>query len=253
MKKTALKLLFLVVLLLLLVFGVAYAETEQAKNSVLDEPELKGVNEPFKTEENRLSSAVKLIKNMKYDEALPLLELMAEEQQDNAEVYYLIGCCHSGMQRYKKAIKAYKKAIRIKPDYPAALNNLGASYSALKRYSKAVKAYKQAILYDPGEEVYHASLAEDYIELGRYEEAIESFKKAVSLKPEMTRWHLDLGLVYLCIGDKSSALKQCEVLKELDPYLANELLKVIKGESDTIRLFPHPQKKPEPLPTTKVE
>jgi tetratricopeptide (TPR) repeat protein len=47
------------------------------------------------------------------------------------------------LKEYQKAIVAFKKAIKIKPDYHEACTNMGGAYSKLKKYRKAIKAYEK--------------------------------------------------------------------------------------------------------------
>jgi tetratricopeptide (TPR) repeat protein len=41
-------------------------------------------------------------------------------------------------------INAYKEAIKIKPDYHEAYDNMGVAYNGLGKYQKAIDAYKEA-------------------------------------------------------------------------------------------------------------
>ena len=54
------------------------------------------------------------------------------------------GYCSQDQEKLEDAVKAYKKALSIKPDYAEAYNNLG---NALKagQIDDAIKAYKKAI------------------------------------------------------------------------------------------------------------
>jgi superkiller protein 3 len=46
-------------------------------------------------------------------------------------------------------ILSCKEAIKIKPDYHEAYNNMGVAYNRLGKYQKAIDAYKEAIKIKP--------------------------------------------------------------------------------------------------------
>src|SRR5438034_8497044 len=55
------------------------------------------------------------------------------------------------LTRYGDAVKAYRAAIRLKPDYAAAYTNLGFSLSRLERWQEACFAYENAIRLTPND------------------------------------------------------------------------------------------------------
>lgn len=80
-----------------------------------------------------------------------------------------------------EAMKAYREAIRLRPDYPEAFNNLGAAQA----------------------------------EAGKYTEAIESFRQAIDLKPELAIAHYNLGIVSLLAKNRVAAFEQYKLLTTL--------------------------------------
>ena len=54
------------------------------------------------------------------------------------------GNAYVGLKQFEKAVSAYKKAIKIKPDYHKAWFKMGYAYVGLKQSEKAVSAYKKA-------------------------------------------------------------------------------------------------------------
>ena len=70
-------------------------------------------------------------------------------KDDKIERYFQegIACIESG--QYDKAIEPLRKAIKLKPDYAEAHNNLGVVYHKLKLYEQAIDSYKEAIKIKP--------------------------------------------------------------------------------------------------------
>jgi tetratricopeptide (TPR) repeat protein len=51
-----------------------------------------------------------------------------------------MGISYIKLKEYQNAIDAFKKAIKIKPDFYEAYTNMGGAYSKLKKYREAIKA-----------------------------------------------------------------------------------------------------------------
>jgi tetratricopeptide (TPR) repeat protein len=90
-------------------------------------------------------------------------------------------------------VKAYRQALRAKPDYAGPLTNLGMLY-----YS-----------------------------MGSYQEATSVLKRELKRNPHYAMAYYSLGIVSAETKDKESALTACEKLLELDPKLAQELMTII--------------------------
>jgi tetratricopeptide (TPR) repeat protein len=52
-------------------------------------------------------------------------------------------------QRYPEAIDACQAALKLRPDYAEAWNNICATYNKLGRYEEAAAACEQALRYKP--------------------------------------------------------------------------------------------------------
>ncbi len=61
-------------------------------------------------------------------------------------------------------------------------------------------------------------------------EAIEAYKQAVRIAPDYAPAHYYLGRAYVDLNDRDSALEQCEILKSIDPEMANKLFNEIYRE-----------------------
>ena len=146
--------------------------------------------------------------------------------------HYNLGAVYSESGKYEEAIKPYKRAIRINPDYSEAHYNLGFAYVKSGMYQEAIESFKQATGLDPDDAIVHYNLGLAYYESGKYEEAIKPYKRAIRIDPDFAIAHYNLGYTYVFLGDRDSALEQYEILKELDTELANKLFNAISGISE---------------------
>ena len=117
----------------------------------------------------------------------------SEKYVKDADYYYNLGIVFGNLGKYQEALDAYKRAIKIKPDYAKAHYNLGTVYG----------------------------------KLGKHQEAIYPYKRAIRIKPDYADAHYDLGYSYFILNDKVSALYQYKILKDLNKELANKLFKNI--------------------------
>lgn len=69
--------------------------------------------------------------------------------RDNCYNYYNLARLMDNAQENQEAIRLYQEAIKCKPEYTGALNNLGTVYEELDRFDEAIAAYKKAIEVDP--------------------------------------------------------------------------------------------------------
>lgn len=147
----------------------------------------------------------------------------------NPKLHYQLGRAYEANQQDGEALKAYARAIELKPDYGEAQVALGDLNMKLNRYDLALNAYKQAVLVDLTPETKAAAyraMALIYFRRDQFKEAVEPFKQAIALAPQGSLY-LNLGLTYLKLGDRTSALEQQRLLKEINSILAEQLLKRI--------------------------
>ena len=150
-----------------------------------------------------------------------------EEYEKTADYWFVRGYYYEEAGLHKKAIEAYKQAIRIKPDIAEAHYNLGVAYGELGMYREAMEAFKQAIRIKPDDAEAHYNLGVIYSKSGMYREAMEAFNQAIRIKPDYAKAHYNLGIIYLVLNDRGSALEQYKILKTLDPEMANQLFNLI--------------------------
>lgn len=151
----------------------------------------------------------------------------AEAGPRNATWFFNTGVVLSDQARYPEAISKYREALEIKPDYPAALMNLGlllvrtgqneASLDPLEkliqldatqvgaylnlgnalqnlgRYSEAIAHYRNAIRLQPGIAFAHNNLANALQSLDAFDEAEAHYREALRIRPDYANAHFNWG------------------------------------------------------------
>jgi tetratricopeptide (TPR) repeat protein len=117
------------------------------------------------------------------EEGLALCERLAAEQADNPWVQFVRGLALHEQRRYKDAEAAYREALRLKPIYPEAHNNLGAALYEQRHYPEAVAAFHEAVRLESNSAPRYNNLGLALLGQRRYAEAEAAFRKATELHP----------------------------------------------------------------------
>lgn len=78
--------------------------------------------------------------------------LRAEKQlppENEALIHNAMGFAYFAQEQYDIAIRKYKEALKLYPEYVVALNNLGNVYEKKQLISQSVEAYETALKYEP--------------------------------------------------------------------------------------------------------
>ena len=118
------------------------------------------------------------------------------------------------------AIRHYRQALRLKPDYDEAHNNLGLALAAAGRPDEAMAEYRETVRLRPGNAEAHVNLGAALVRLGQPEQAIDHFREAVRLKPGLAIAHFNLASALQKSGRTAEAAVQYAEGLRLDPNQA---------------------------------
>ena len=151
-----------------------------------------------------------------------------------AESYNNLGVIHARLEQHQSAMKAYRKAIELVPDYVNAHFNLGRLYDMLSQYDKAVAQYRKALKLNPADAIAHNNLAVALLNEDKGDEAMKSYSAALKLMPDLKEAHLGLGLIYDSKGNTDRAVRHYQKFLDLGGYdeEISERLKQLKKEQE---------------------
>jgi tetratricopeptide (TPR) repeat protein len=104
-----------------------------------------------------------------------------------------IGIAYHQLMQLDLARKYYEQAIKLKPSYSEAVNNLGTVYYATKSYRRAISQYKKAIKLAPDSASIHSNLGTAYYARNLLPLANEEYRVALKLDPEVFEHHSSYG------------------------------------------------------------
>lgn len=122
-------------------------------------------------------------------------------------------------ENYRAAGKAFEEALKLKPDWPEANNEVGRRLPD----GKGIEFLKKAIRLKPELADAHQNLGVAYLYTSKYREAVDCFLETIRLEPDRARAHKLLGLAYLVTDQREKAMAQYQILKSLDHEMADDL------------------------------
>lgn len=140
--------------------------------------------------------------------------------------WHNLGLVHVHEKDYDSAIECFEKAIELNEDRSWSYTQLGLAYFERKNYRKAHTLFLKALEKNPEEYGAHLGLAELYRKEKRYPEQLAECLKALEVEPNDGNVRNYLGIAYECGKRPEEAAKQYVEALRLDPlnrWAANNL------------------------------
>ncbi|ACD84136.1 TPR repeats containing protein [Methylacidiphilum infernorum V4] len=139
-----------------------------------------------------------------WKKAYGLLKKAQSLDPKNGEIYRLLGDSYVLCQNRRKALLAYRQAVKVDPTSAENWMALGLEEEHLNMAKRALESFKEATLLSPtAQSWYHLGLA--YMNLNRFNEALYPLEKAAHLDPGLIEARHTLGLCYEKLGKKEAA------------------------------------------------
>jgi tetratricopeptide (TPR) repeat protein len=103
----------------------------------------------------------------------------------NAAYFNKLGIAHHQNQDLRRASDAYRRAIRIRPNYPEPVNNLAAIEYSRKNYRSAILNYLKALQLSPRDAVVYSNLGTAYFAYEKYDYAMSCYRYALLIDPQI--------------------------------------------------------------------
>ena len=141
----------------------------------------------------------------RYADAIPAydraIELFAGDDRDQWVVYYARAICHEREKQWDLAEPDFRKALELNPGQPQVLNYLGYSFVEMQtNLDEALAMIEEAVEARPDSGHIVDSLGWVLYRLGRYQEAVKHMERAAELLPVDPIVNDHLGDVYWAVG-----------------------------------------------------
>ena len=108
------------------------------------------------------------------------------------------GIAYHQLTQLGNARKMYERALKLKPDYVEAMNNLGTIYYAQRSFRRAISWYNKALKLSAGQ----PKSASIYMNLGtaefarkKYDQATTAYQMALKIDPDVFEHHGNFGVM----------------------------------------------------------
>lgn len=179
------------------------------------------------SDDARMHEMLGLIFVAKRQNAAAMLELEKASalDPDNAQIRYFLGRTLYSTGRFPEGRDQFLACLKIQPEYPRALENLGLCYEALQDFPQAFECYRKAIALEEAKQ--GRKNAEPYAyygrllyEKGRTDEALSALRQAVGASPRSFIANYELGKALLGVGQLEDAEHDLLIAESLDPKFA---------------------------------
>ncbi|MCZ4696029.1 tetratricopeptide repeat protein [Ancylomarina euxinus] len=125
---------------------------------------------------------------------------------EKANLHFDAGNDFLKSQNYKKAIKAFKSAIKLDKSFVYAIDHLAVAYRRQMNFKKAIKYYKQSLSIFPEGDVALLNIAVSYTFLMDNNKALECYNQLMFLYPNEAEGYFGSAKIRFRNSDYSKAL-----------------------------------------------
>jgi len=150
-----------------------------------------------------------------YPKAKAFVQRALQLDSSLAEAHTSLAYVYSNLWQWEQAEEAFKRAIRLNPNYSTAPHWYSLYLLDLGRIDEAMAEIKRAHELDPLSLVIGTTLTYAYIAKGDVNSSIAQCKRVIDLDPNFPRAHEYLGLAYLKQGRHSEAIAELQKAVEL--------------------------------------
>lgn len=139
-------------------------------------------------------------------------------------LFRILGVVLKEQGKLQEAIKAFNKAIQLKPDYPEAYFDRGITFENIGQIDEAVSNYDKAIQLKPDYVDAYLNHGNALKDLGQLEEAVKDYDKVIALRSDCGEAYNNRGVALKKLGKYDKAIKNYQLALKIksDSYEANK-------------------------------
>lgn len=152
--------------------------------------------------------------------------------RNNYRAHNKLGIIMADSGRQASAIKHYRAAIKINPEFSWGHNNLGNALASAGKLEESLEHFKTAISLSPDYASAYNGMGSVLDDLNRVDEAIELYRKALMINPGLSSAHNNLAAAFAKKGQIDQAIIEIDAALDIDSgnvtYQKNFLALVLK-------------------------
>jgi tetratricopeptide (TPR) repeat protein/SAM-dependent methyltransferase len=168
---------------------------------------------------DQLQPIINLYIKGQLQQALSETTQMLERFPNAVVLHNIAGAANAGLMQFDAAIASYKQALKIKPDYADAYNNMGNALKDKGNPEAAITSYTQALKIKPDYAEAYCNMGIVLHDEGDFEAAIVSYKQALKIKPDYAEAYNNMAISQQSKGGTAAAINSyTEALKVKPDY-----------------------------------
>ena len=164
-----------------------------------------------------LAGAAALTEKQNWTGLLTHARRWVKAEPGNALAHVMLGFAYDSLKQYAQAVEAYRKALRINPEFAVVWQDTGLAYIKLGQYLKAVEAYREALRINPENAETWSGLGFAYSSIKQHIQAVEAYQTALRFAPEYAEAWNGLGGVYEELNQYSQAVEAYREALRVNP------------------------------------
>jgi tetratricopeptide (TPR) repeat protein len=139
-------------------------------------------------------SIVTIDRNAVYQTEVAIWEDTVAKQPENYRAWNNLGAFRLHKDKDPgAAARDLERAVKLAPDYPEAINNLGQALVKLGRHEEGLAMIEKSLRLSPDKAALHAGYGLALIDCGRYDEALPHLEQALASAPDDPAAHFNLA------------------------------------------------------------
>jgi predicted O-linked N-acetylglucosamine transferase (SPINDLY family) len=158
-----------------------------------------------------------------WQRAVALLQPLARECPDDAQVQYCLGDALYQLDRVREALPPLERAARLADDIAAHHYKLGNVLRDLERLADALACYRRALELQPRHAQALTNAGVTLEALGKPDEALDHYRRAIQSDATLLPAHTNLAVLLQKLDRVAEAAAACQALLQLNPRSSGEL------------------------------
>ena len=197
---------------------------------------------PSDPNKRAVEHATELWRSGDADAAIAFLE-KSTEAGGSAEAYHLLGQIYfKAKKKPREAAEAFTHALKLKPAYPDALNDLAEVYLAQGKAAEAEQTLKRALEVEPKHEDSYLDLARLYDSRHDIPAAMQVYQRLLAVRPTSADGLFGLAMLYEAEGNNDSARKLLARLTKAHPTHATDGIRQAVWQNGTMTCWKPPMR-----------
>ena len=188
-----------------------------------------------------LALASRFISEKRYEEAIEILEPLAEENPGMKNAAERLALCYQKTGRPQDAVRLLEERLARDPHHLPFARTLGQAYLDLGERDRAIEAWHSLLDDDPKKAGYYSTIAQLEKEAGLYEEALDTYRAGRvhetfyrRFTAEIIRLERLLGRTQVAFGEAVSLIARSPKFSAADLDIAVELFREVDRDAELL-------------------